>query len=217
MSKLTCIKVLFLLAFTVLGTVVFFSSNWTANIAVATSGGPPAGFSGAPSENDCAACHVDLPDTGQFSITAPPKYIPGQTYQITVQHASTNMTRRRWGFQMTALTGNSGAGTFSNPNNLTQTLSDSGRSYIEHTSIGTFAGQTGGSTWTFNWTAPTTNVGTISFYAAGNQADNDTTSDGDSIILANRTIQPFTGMFDFDGDRNFPSRTGRMVVFAFIR
>ncbi|HMS43451.1 MAG TPA: FG-GAP-like repeat-containing protein [Pyrinomonadaceae bacterium] len=205
MSVAKKLKFLCLLAFLSLAVIAFFSSNRVAHITEATSGGPPAGFSGAPDENNCAACHTDLPDTGTFTITAPANYVPGQTYSISVQHNSTDMTRRRWGFQMTSLAGSSGAGTFSTVNNLTQTLSDSGRSYIQHTSTGTFAGQTGGSTWTFNWNAPATNVGAVTLYAAGNQADNDTSSDGDCILTANRVIQPqaavnFPPIFDFDGD-----------------
>ncbi len=199
------IKFLFVFVFTILAVFVFLGSNKTARVTEATSGGPPTGFTGAPDENSCSACHTDIPDTGAFSITAPTNYAPGQTYPITVQHTSSDMTRRRWGFQMTSLAGQTGAGTFTNTNNLTQVLTDSGRSYIEHTSTGTFAGQTGGSTWTFNWNAPATNVGAVTLYAAGNQADNDTTSDGDCILFANKVIQPQPAVsvppiFDFDGD-----------------
>ncbi len=201
MSRAKKLKFLCLLAFLSLAVFTFFSSNRIAHVTVATSGGPPAGFTGAPDENNCAACHTDLPDTGQFTISAPTNYAPGQTYSISVQHTSADMSRRRWGFQMTALAGSSGAGTFTSNNNLTQVLTDSGRSYIEHTATGTFAGQSGGSAWTFRWNAPATNVGAVTLYAAGNQADNDSTSEGDCILLANRTIQPMPIVFDFDGDR----------------
>ncbi|MBP9663547.1 MAG: hypothetical protein KBD94_02935, partial [Pyrinomonadaceae bacterium] len=44
------------------------------------STGPPAGFTGAPDETTCAACHSGPSTTGQFSITAPSSYVPGQTY-----------------------------------------------------------------------------------------------------------------------------------------
>ena len=204
-SKINRIKFLFLSAFAILAVFAFFSSDKTAHLVVATGGGPPTGFTGAPDENNCTACHEDIADTGQFNITAPQNYVPGQTYQITVQHTSSNMTRRRWGFQMTSLAGISGAGTFANTNNLTQVLSDNGRSYVEHTATGTFAGQTGGSTWTFNWTSPATNVGAVTLYAAGNQANNDLTSDGDCILLTNKVVQPqpavsIPPIFDFDGD-----------------
>jgi hypothetical protein len=202
MSRAKKLKFLCLLAFLSLAVFAFFSSSRVANHAVATSGGPPAGFSGAPDENSCTACHTNVPGPGQFTITAPATYIPGQTYQIQVQNTTTDTTRRRWGFQMTSLVGSNGAGSFASTNNTTQILSDNGRNYIQHTATGTFAGQMNGSTWTFNWTAPATNVGAITLYAAGNHADNDTTSEGDRIILSNAVIQPQPPpAFDFDGDR----------------
>ncbi len=34
-------------------------------------------------------------------------------------------------------------------------------------------GQMNSASWTFNWTAPATDVGTVIFYAAGNHANND--------------------------------------------
>ncbi|MGH9969128.1 MAG: choice-of-anchor V domain-containing protein, partial [Pyrinomonadaceae bacterium] len=74
--------------------------------AHAFSAGPPAGYTGAPNEEPeaCAECHVP-PDagTGQISISAPQTYIPGQTYEITVTHTNADLTRLRWGFELTAL------------------------------------------------------------------------------------------------------------------
>ncbi|HZI87832.1 MAG TPA: PQQ-dependent sugar dehydrogenase, partial [Pyrinomonadaceae bacterium] len=52
---------------------------------------------------------------------------------------------------------------------------------IEHSQAGTFVGQMNGASWTFNWTAPATDVGTVIFYAAGNHANNDGNSSGDFI------------------------------------
>src|SRR5688572_18583537 len=75
--------------------------------AVAFSSGPPAGYTRAPGEEPeaCAECHLSPGDagSGQISITAPPLYVPGQTYQITVTHTNPDPTRLRWGFQLTAL------------------------------------------------------------------------------------------------------------------
>src|SRR5882724_1517266 len=155
----------------------------------AFSSGPPAGYTGAPGEEPeaCAECHVP-PDagTGHISINAPQTYIPGQTYSITVTHANPDLTRRRWGFELTALdTSDEKAGELQNLDGLTQILNNSGpggaRQYIEHTASGTFIGQQNGATWTFNWTAPPTDVGTVTFYTAGNQANNDGNTSGDYI------------------------------------
>jgi hypothetical protein len=201
------IKIFCVLFFIALAFIGLSKENVFVHTTSALATGPPAGFSGAPGENDCTACHVST--TGgisAFFIAAPENYTPGETYQIVVAHTATDPTRLRWGFELTALTANNAAaGTFSNLSANTQTLSDSGRNYIEHTLAGTFAGQANSAGWVFNWTAPATNVGPVTFYAAGNQANNDGTSDGDRILLTNETTQPpptvtEPTIFDFDGD-----------------
>ena len=58
---------------------------------------------------------------------------------------------------------------------------------------GNFAGQSGGATWSFNWTAPATNVGPITFYAAGLQGDNSGDESGDETYTKTAVIQPGTG------------------------
>ena len=156
----------------------------------AFSAGPPAGYTGAPQEEPeaCAECHVP-PDagTGKIFITAPQTYVPGQTYPITVTHQNIDPTRLRWGFQLTVLdtASDEKAGELQSINGLTQVLNNAGpgsaRQYIEHTAAGTFVGQQNGASWTFNWTAPATDVGPVSFYAAGNQANNDGNTSGDYI------------------------------------
>lgn len=171
----------------------------TDNPAIETahgfSSGPPGGHTGAPGELTCATCHQGSLNggPGQFAIIAPSVYEPGETYQITVRHTTTDSSRRRWGFQLTALTtSNRKAGDLDNPNNLTVVLSDDGpgfnRQYIEHTLNGTFAGQTSQASWTFEWTAPDTDVGPVIFYAAGNQANNNGVNTGDQIYTVMNAV-----------------------------
>src|ERR1043165_7554534 len=152
----------------------------------AFSAGPPAGYTGAPQEEPdaCAECHVP-PDagTGHISITAPQTYVPGQTYQITVTHVNADPTRLRWGFELTALDdSNSKAGELQNTSSFTRIRDNQGpgnnRQYIEQNSSGTFINQQGGASWTFNWTAPSTTVGRVTFYVAGSQANNDGNTSG---------------------------------------
>ena len=171
----------------------------------AFSAGPPAGYTGAPREEPeaCAECHVP-PDagTGHISINAPQTYIPGQTYQITVTHTNTDLTRLRWGFELTALdTSDEKAGNLQSTDVFTQVLNNQGpggtRQYIEHTSAGTFQGQQNGASWTFNWTAPATDVGFITFYAAGNQANNDGNTSGDYIYKTFVASAPASTNADF--------------------
>ncbi|MCM3903757.1 MAG: PQQ-dependent sugar dehydrogenase [Pyrinomonadaceae bacterium] len=156
----------------------------------AFSNGPPPGYTGAPREEPeaCAECHVPVgdPPLGQISISAPPTYVPGQTYTITVTNSNADNTRTRWGFELTALDpSDERAGNLQSTDGLTQVLNNGGpggtRQYIEHSPAGTFIGQLNSASWTFDWTAPATDVGTVIFYAAGNHANNDGNSSGDFI------------------------------------
>lgn len=171
----------------------------------AFSSGPPAGYTGAPGEEPeaCAECHVP-PDagTGQISITAPPTYVPGQTYPITVTHTNADPTRLRWGFQLTALDpADEKAGNLQSRDVFTQILNNQGpgssRQYVEHTAVGTFAGQQNGASWTFDWTAPPTDVGAVTFYVAGNHANNDGNTSGDHIYRTFVASAPASTTPDF--------------------
>ncbi|HKP35791.1 MAG TPA: choice-of-anchor V domain-containing protein, partial [Pyrinomonadaceae bacterium] len=175
-------------------------------VARAYSAGPPPGYTRAPGEEPeaCAECHV--PDSGagsgQISINVPATYIPGQTYLLAVTHTNSDPSRRRWGFQLTALdTSDEKAGNLQSINALTQVLNNAGpgnsRQYIEHTSAGTFIGQQFNAVWTFNWTAPATYVGPVTFYAAGNQANNDGNTSGDFIYFTSNQSLPASSGNDF--------------------
>jgi len=172
------------------------SVNSTNQRVHAFSTGPPAGYTGAPGEFTCAECHVP-PDagTGRISISAPASYVPGQTYPVSVTHLNSDLTRRRWGFQLTALDpSDEKAGNLQSSDVFTQVLDNQGpggaRQYIEHTSAGTFGGQSGGASWQINWTAPQTDVGPVTFYVAGNQANNDGNSSGDYIYFTFVAVAP---------------------------
>jgi hypothetical protein len=171
--------------------IALVTNSIVSPTAVAFSFGPPPGYTRAPGEEPeaCAECHLSPgdPGSGQISISAPPLYVPGQTYQITVTHTNPDPSRRRWGFQLTALDpSDEKAGELQSTSVLTQITTGGpggNRQYIEHTSSGTFIGQQGGASWTFNWTAPPTDVGVVTFYAAGNHANNNASSSGDYIYF----------------------------------
>src|SRR5215208_4800123 len=182
----------------------------------AFSAGPPAGYTGAPQEEPeaCAECHVP-PDagTGRISITAPQTYVPGQTYPVTVTHQNADPTRLRWGFQLTVLdtASDEKAGELQSTNGLTQVLNNAGpnsaRQYIEHSSSGTFVSQQNGASWTFNWTAPATDAGPVTFYVAGNQANNDGNTSGDYIYRTFVASAPASSTPDFVLSVNPASRS----------
>ena len=195
---------------------LFVAHNSGSPPVHAFSSGPPAGYTAAPQElpEACAECHVP-PDagTGRISITAPQTYVPGQTYPVTVSHTNADPTRLRWGFELTVLDNASDekAGELQNTDGLTQVLNNAGpnsaRQYIEHTAAGTFVGQQNGASWTFNWTAPPTDVGPVTFYAAGNQANNDGNTSGDYIYTTFVASAPASTTPDFAVSVNPTSQT----------
>jgi hypothetical protein len=189
---------LFCVSMFALGLIAVLLSSDTASRRVfAFPGLPPDGFSGAPGEQTCVACHDTFAlnsGSGQVRIIGPSTYQPGMTYQITAQSSSQDASRKIWGFELTVLTGNnSRAGDLQATSSLTQVVSSGSpfpdRQYIEHTQAGNFAGTTGGATWTFNWVAPSMDAGTVTFYAAFNQGNDDGTDFGDEIYTASQTVQ----------------------------
>ncbi len=141
--------------------------------------------------------------TGKISITAPQTYVPGQTYPVTVTHHE----RRSHSTSLGLSTDGARHGLrresrrTANINGLTQILNNAGpgsaRQYIEHTAAGTFIGQQNSASWTFNWTAPATDVGPVTFYAAGNQANNDGNTSGDYIYRTFVASAPASSTPDF--------------------
>ena len=202
---ITRIKLLVVLLFVISVGVFLLTDNSANPHARAFSSGPPAGYTRAPGEEPeaCAECHVvENTGTGTISLNIPQTYTPGQSYNITVTHANADQTRVRWGFQLTALDpSEEKAGTLESLDNLTQVLNNQGpfpaRQYIEHTSAGTFPGQLNGASWTFRWIAPASDVGPVTFYAAGNHANGDNNTSGDNIYFtfAAATFQPPTPDF----------------------
>ena len=186
--KIVCVTVFVFLITTLLLT------NSRLHSVHAFSTGPPAGVTGAPGELTCSACHTGPANNGQFTIEAPASYEPGATISITVRHTNSNSDRKVWGFELTALTSdNVMAGALHNPGALgliNNAGPSNGRQYIHHTLESNFSGQTGGAHWTFDWVAPSTNVGPITLYAAGNQGNDNGANSGDQIYTASVTINP---------------------------
>ena len=191
----------------VLGLAAGLAAGWLAfdppapKRAGAMSYQPPAERTGAPGELLCTQCH-SIPGTGDGSvaIAVPPEYVPGNNYVITVTLQDPDQLR--WGFEAIAYRIDQEtltlemAGAFTNLSTLTtiQELSD-GRQYVSHTSNagdpgpepdGTFLGTLGGPVaWTFNWTAPATGSGPVTWYVAGNAANGNGTNSGDYIYTSN--------------------------------
>lgn len=176
-------------------------------IGQAASAGPDAGYSGAPGEQNCARCHSSGNAFGSLKVTFPNGlfYTPGAKQRLMVTISDTS--KLQWGFQLTARQASSTgtqAGVFATAGDgFTQTLcaestfdtskeqfgvtpcpSSRPLQWIEHTSAGTFPGQTKMATWQFDWTPPTSDVGAIAIYVAGLSV----ASNGESIYTQRYTL-----------------------------
>lgn len=159
--------------------------------------GPDRGYTDAPGDiGNCTSCHDDhMANSGSGRVSVgniPAVYQPGQAYTLTInlQDAS----RRRWGFELTAIDKNGRrAGTLAPLDNTTQVamngFPESDRQYITHSTFGTFPGTAGGHTWQLQWTAPGADIGTVRFYVAGNAADNSGTNRNDLIYTATASTE----------------------------
>ena len=207
--NLRSLKIIVLASFTIFTLLSFIFSDARSSTTQASSGGAPTGRTGAPGESTCTSCHGATANTGQFSIIAPANYVPGQSYTIQVQNTTNDLSRRAWGFELIPLTDtNTMAGSVANLNTNTRIRTPSGstKNYVTQTSAGSFSGQTGGSVWSFSWTAPASAVGAVTMYATGLQADDDGGEGGDQTYTSRAVIQPAQavaihhGFTDFDGD-----------------
>ena len=163
----------------------------STQIAFTSTGGPPAGRTGSPGDggSTCASgCHTGMavtPTFGWISSNVPATgYVPGQTYIITATATQSGCVK--FGFQISpqSITGAYiGTMIVTDPTN-TQIVSTK---YIEQKSAGT-VGSTNSHTWTFDWIAPATGIGTVTFYGAFNCSNNNNSSSGDHIYTSTLDI-----------------------------
>lgn len=164
------------LVITVLVSLCLISTRMYSNLTGAINA------TGAPGEGDCTGCHLGAlnpnPD-GAVKITiqdTPKYYTPGQTYVIQV--TSSYSGRSRFGFALSARSkgiGFTSCGLFSKGTNSNIQVFD----YVTHTSSGTSASNT--KTWSFNWKAPSTDQGAVTFYTASVAANGDNSNAGDFV------------------------------------
>ena len=170
--------------------LAFFFAASNSNV-FAFSSGPQDGLTGAPNEGNCTQCHFGNSlnaSGGTLVLGVPGTYLPGEMYDIVVDLSRSGQSR--WGFEMTALNGNgTRAGTFAKVDGNTQVSNANSKQYIKQTSAGSARGTRDSNSWTFKWTAPTNDVGPITFYAAGNAANGDFGTLGDYIYTERATSE----------------------------
>lgn len=163
---------------------------------------PPAGNDGDPTTfpfagQTCTQCHsgtvhaaagnVDITfDDGTNVVPVDSfNYTPATQYTVTF---APSITATRYGFQLAALqTGNTNAGTLAVINSGNTSLTTGiNTKYIGHKNANT------NKTWSFKWTAPSTDVGNVTLYytfvgANGNNGESgDATYKGSSVISVNQ-------------------------------
>lgn len=142
-------------------------------------------------EQDCTSCHTGFPRNsdgrGVLTLTGvPARYVPGRQYPLTVELHHPDEDRRRWGFQLTAVSAAkwTGAGQFvitDTPNTQLINGVEGGRAYVSHSYYGSCIEETGGCKWSFEWVAPPRATGKVAFYGVGNAANADSSKEGDRI------------------------------------
>jgi hypothetical protein len=152
-----------------------------------------AGYTGSPGENACNNCHNTYalgsgPGSLVFNSDIPGDlYTPDSIYHITltVKQAGVGL----FGFGMEALkTGNTNAGLFLVTNSTrTQilTAANSRKNMTHKLNGGAFNDS---SVFEFNWQAPSTNVGPVTFYFTGVCADASNSNSGDYVYKGSHTV-----------------------------
>lgn len=157
-------------------------------IISAYDNGAPPGYTGAPGDNTCILCHDDFQlnsGSATTSITGISFYTPSQTYAVTVSLNPVQALNKN-GFELVVLedAGNTNVGTLTVTDAFnTKIVTGGGKDYITFNEAGSnlYA-------WSFDWTAPSTYVGPITFYASFNDADNGSGPGDDFIYTTSLTV-----------------------------
>lgn len=175
--------------------IVAFVLVITPQNAVSYPTGAPNDFGGP--DNYCTACHFDFDldsGTGSVEITAQSTFMLDEeiTITVTVDNTTPPDPEPKQGFMISARDADDSAvhvGLFDpGDSGLVQigqngTMEDNLK-YITHTEAGSNE-----TSWTFTWTAPSDSPpDAVTFYAAGNAANGNSTFTGDYIYSTSKTL-----------------------------
>ncbi len=152
-----------------------------------------AGYTGSPGENACNNCHNSYAlNSGSGSISfssniPADSYTPDSVYQIKVVVRKPGVSL--FGFGLEALkSGNTNAGTFTVTDvvHTQQLTAVNGRKNMTHKLNG--GASTDSAVFTFNWKAPSTNVGNITFYYSGVCANGNNANTFDYVYKGSHVV-----------------------------
>lgn len=164
----------------------------------ANSDSTPAGYSGAPADQTCAACHgrPQPPNNGSgrlsLSVINATGYTPGRPLRLRI--TLEDPFGAKWGFQLTARRGSAaevttggftpvaGQGTAVAP-------SEANPTYINQSAAGTRQNIPNRVSWEVDWNAPPEVTGNVVFFAAAVAGNNTNGADaGDFVYTAQITV-----------------------------
>lgn len=173
------------------------------NLTLKKTVGSHPGSTGAPLDQTCAqsGCHYDaqiIPNatsntTLSFSSNDT-AYIPGKTYTLTLKAKGLGtIPVSKFGFELVAIkdkdslnTGQLAVTDAVRTQLINHLQGTDTRVSLTHQSAGTPALTSNTTEWSFEWTAPPVNEGSVSFYYAVNCTNDDNLETGDRIYLSSR-------------------------------
>ena len=159
--------------------IVYFVGILTYDLLFSYSSGPPNGYHGQFSS--CSSCHSGSSVSGGSHVSIsglPSSYTPGNTYNLILNLNASNA--RGFGFQMAVKDSSSFSGNLSTSHSGTRIDSN----YFEHTT------RVNDNAINFSWTAPSSNVGDVTFYLAALATGGYSGSSGDTTYIVSETVQP---------------------------
>lgn len=154
-----------------------------------------AGRTGGPANGGatCRTCHGSTVGSGSVEILgAPDNYQANAVYDLTVRVSDS--TKLGAGFQISvedAAGNHIGALSLIDP--VKTELNSDDTAYANHTfegvddSVANWAANGNSYSYPVRWTAPSTDMGTVTFWAAGNAINNNSSSTGDIIYLTSKS------------------------------
>ena len=175
-----------ILLFSIIIAVLIFLYPSTS---ISNSTGSPGGKTGSPMDNaDCTLCHSTTSVSGSTITTNIPTtgYVPGTVYTITANITSAGGGFNIQGFEVTSEENmnNTKIGTFFITDANTTQLVNQGNA-VTHK-----IGGNNLSTWSFDWEAPSSATGDVTFYGAFIEASYPQGNSGDYFSSHNLTVSP---------------------------
>ncbi len=155
------------------------------------AGVPSGGYTGSPADGVTCGnsnCHNVSPTSKSGWITSDipsSGYVPGQTYTITANPVKSGINK--FGFEVTAEDNSQNKVGNIIITNTTETQTRNSGTSITHTGSGTSG--SGSKSWSFDWTAPSSGTGDVTFYGAFNATNGNNQPTGDEIFTSSLTVQ----------------------------